>query len=160
MTARKFAEGTTVPTEKSRHEIEQMITRHGADMFAYMHAPGRAQIQFRFKQWHIRFGLPLPAQDDKQFARTPGRGKQRTADQRYVAWDAECRRRWRSLALAVKAKLECVASGITTFEQEFLAHIVDPATNKTVGDVIMPQLTASYEGSNGSVPLLLEGPKE
>jgi response regulator RpfG family c-di-GMP phosphodiesterase len=38
--------------------------------------------------------------------------------------DAETRRRWRCLAMVIKAKLEVVASGISSFEEEFLAHVM------------------------------------
>jgi hypothetical protein len=51
----------------------------------------------------------------------------------------EMRRRWRSLALAIKAKLEVVASGIATFDEEFMAHLVLP-DGTTVGDRVTTEL--------------------
>ena len=64
-----------------------------------------------------------------------------------------CRSKWRSLVLAIKAKMECVQSGITTIEQEFLAHIVLP-NGLTVGHHTIPQLKESYELNK--MPALLE----
>jgi hypothetical protein len=63
------------------------------------------------------------------------------------AWEQACRSRWRALLLCIKAKLEACAVGITTFDSEFLAHIVT-GDGRTVAERIVPQLT------NGG-PLLL-----
>lgn len=44
--------------------------------------------------------------------------------------------------------------GIATFEQEFMAHIILP-NGQSVGDYVLPQIAAAYEG--GSMPRLLPG---
>jgi hypothetical protein len=44
----------------------------------------------------------------------------------------------------VKAKLEAVESGITSFEDEFLAHVMLP-NGGTVSDLLRPQLAAAYD---------------
>ena len=51
-----------------------------------------------------------------------------------------------------KAKLEAVAAGIATVEQEFLAYTVLP-NKQTVGDWLGPQLAAAYE--SGQKPMSL-----
>lgn len=58
------------------------------------------------------------------------------------------------LALVIKAKLEAVAAGITSFEDEFLAHIMLPSGG-TVGEWARPQLEVAY--STGAMPALLPG---
>ncbi len=58
--------------------------------------------------------------------------------------------RW--LALVIKAKLEAVESGITMFEEEFLAHIVLP-DGKTAGEHVIPAIESSYQ--TGKVKALL-----
>jgi hypothetical protein len=63
-----------------------------------------------------------------------------------------CRQRWRALALVIKAKLEAVESGITTFEDEFLAHIVMP-DGKRVADHVKPTIARVYDGGQ-MLPLL------
>lgn len=65
------------------------------------------------------------------------------------------RQRWRALSLAIKAKLEAVASGITSFEEEFLAHVVMP-NGKTLGSTIIPQIADAYANKK-MPPLLIEG---
>ncbi len=48
-------------------------------------------------------------------------------------------RRWRALVLVVKAKLEAVASGISTLESEFLANIV-MGNGQTIGAAMLHRL--------------------
>ena len=54
--------------------------------------------------------------------------------------------------MVIKAKLEAVESGISIFEEEFLAHLVLP-DGKTVGQFMLPQVEAAYE--TGKMPKLL-----
>lgn len=150
----KFAEGTTVTVEKSRAEIEGLIVRYGATHTAFMNAPGRAMICFEAKGRRVAFELPLPDRDDKRFARD-GRGSLRTPAKRMEAWEQACRQKWRALALVIKAKLEAVESGITSFEDEFLAHIVMP-DGQTVGAHIKPSIAAAYD--SGTMQPLLPPP--
>lgn len=153
---RAFAAGTDVSVEKSRAEIEGLIVRYGATSTAFMNSPGRAMIAFEAKGRKILFELPLPRQDEKQFDKD-GRGHIRNPDQRFAAWEQACRQKWRALALVIKAKLEAVSSGITTFEDEFLAHIIMP-DGQTVGQHVKPTIAASYAA--GHVVPLLPAPRE
>ena len=150
----RFAENTTVSVEKSRAEIEKLIVRYGATATAFMNAPGRAMIMFEAKKRKVVFELPLPAIEDKDFQRD-GRGSARSPQKRYEAWESACRQRWRALALVIKAKLEAVESGITTFEDEFLAHIMMP-DGQTVGSHVKPTIEAWYSG--GKILPLLPAP--
>lgn len=147
----KFAEGTSVSVSKSRAEIEGLIIRYGATSTAFLNAPDRAAIMFEAKGRRIRFDLPLPSKEDKRFARD-GRGTVRGPAKRLEAWEQACRQSWRALALVIKAKLEAVESGITTFEDEFMAHIVLPDGQK-VGDYVRPRIEEAYS-TNTMVPLL------
>jgi len=154
-----YAEHTTVSVEKSRAEIEYLIGRYGATHFAYMNGPGKSVIEFLASDRRVRFVLPLPDPTDKKFThKVDGRSgtlKTRSSDDAYRAWEQACRQRWRALCLAVKAKLETVRAGISSFESEFLAHIVDPATNRTVGEVMLPILAQSYDAIGESRPLAI-----
>lgn len=149
-----YAAGTEVSVERSRAEIEKMINRYGATSTAFMTSVDRAMIAFEADGRRVVFELPLPHQSE--FA-LDGRGKDRTPDRLREAWEQGCRSRWRSLALVIKAKLEAVASGITTFEDEFLAHIMMP-DGITVGNKIKPAIAAWY--ASGKVQPLLPAPKQ
>lgn len=154
-----YAENTSVPVEKSRAEIESILTRYGATHFGYMVDPKRAIIMFQAKNRSVRFELPLPDRASKEITHRLDRRShvmvKRSDNDAAKAWEQACRQRWRALALVIKAKLEAVASGITTFESEFLAHIVLP-DGRTVGGWIAPQLAASYE--QGGMPPMLALP--
>ncbi len=150
----KYAESTQVSVEKSRGEIERTLQRYGADAFGYLYRDGLSIIEFSANGRHVRFRLPLPKRDSEEFTKTPT-GKKRSANSAVAAWEQACRQRWRALALCIKAKLEAVECGITLFEEEFLAHIVDPCTNRTVGEVVLPQVERSYIEGDPS-PLMME----
>jgi hypothetical protein len=137
--AGKYAEGTTVSPDRSQAEILATLRRYGAQGFAFGEEDNRAFVGFRFANRNVRFDLVLPASwTERQFAHD-GAGRIRTDTAKKSAFEKEIARLWRCLALAIKAKLEVVESGIATFEEEFLAHIVLPS-GKTVGSHVVPQL--------------------
>lgn len=133
---RAYASGTEVAPERSRDEIERTLTRYGADGFAYGWQGEEAMVAFQLGERHVRFRLPMPERGE--FARAPA-GRARSPGSQQAAYEAEVRRRWRALALMVKAKLEAVATGIVTFDEEFLAHMV-VASGGTIGEALIPQL--------------------
>lgn len=134
-----YAARTSVPIDRSQAEIKKILQRYNADGFVFGESREKAIVQFEIESRRVRFVLPMPE--------PPGRTQRSQA-----AFDQACRTRWRALALAIKAKLECVASGITTIEQEFLAHIVLP-NGSTVGEEIAQQIAESY--SSRKMPPLL-----
>ena len=150
----RYAESTTVPSDRSRAEIEKTLARYGATTFQYGWQQDRAAIGFVMSGRQIRFILPLPDRENPDFTRTPT-GKSRTATAAEAAYEQAVRQRWRALSLMVKAKLEAVASGIVTFEEEFLPHTVLPS-GRTVAQEIMPAVKSAY--ATGAVtPLQIEG---
>jgi hypothetical protein len=120
-----YAENTTVPPERSRAEIEQVLRKYGAEAFSYGYDGERAAIAFRAHGRMLRFEVVVPPLSE--FRLRPGSGyRTRTATEQRNARDKSERQRWRALLLVIKAKLEAVATGITSFEEEFLAHILLP----------------------------------
>jgi len=146
----RYAAQTEVPVDRTRAEIERTLVRYGADAFRYSYRSDVAMVEFSAHARHIRFVLRLPKQED--FNTTP-QGRDRVSAAIEREWQQACRQRWRALLLAIKAKLEAVDCGIAEFEREFLAYIVDPESDRTVGDVLAPQLQRSYDGA--PTPLLL-----
>lgn len=129
-----YAKASSVPVDRSQNEIRKTLTKYGATGFLFGESKGGAVIAFEMNGRRIKFSLPLPenlkTKSELQLERT----------------------RWRCLLLAIKAKLECAETGITTFEQEFLAHIMLP-NGKTVSETIVPQIEQSYQ--TGKMPPLL-----
>jgi hypothetical protein len=76
----------------------------------------------------------------------------KSPEKQYRLWEQACRERWRSLALCIKAKMETVRSGISSFEIEFLPHFVVGPKGRTIADEIVPQLEQSVK--NGRMPSL------
>ena len=143
---RLFAEGTTVSVPRSRDEIEQLLTRYGATRFGTGWDRENAVIMCEANGRQLRFVLPIPDPNHKMFAA-------KTPAQRGDAAKAKERRRWRALVLVLKAKLEAVASGISTFESEFLANIVVPG-GRTFGEWAVPHLADAYDRGVAMPPLL------
>lgn len=134
-----YARETKVPVTQSRSEIEQLLERAKARQYgtAVDYELRQARVQFRLNDRIVRFVIALP--DEKKL----GKG-----------WRLEQaeRQRWRALLLVIKAKLESVESQISTFEEEFLAHIVMP-NDQTIAQIILPQIAESYH--TGRMPKAL-----
>ncbi|MDB2220673.1 Uncharacterised protein [Mycobacteroides abscessus subsp. abscessus] len=151
----KYAAGTEVSSDRSRAEIERTLNRYGAKQFMYGWDENRAIVGFVIHNRQVRFVLPLPDANDREFTRTPT-GRTRAANQVREAYEQAVRQKWRALALVIKAKLEAVASEIVTFDAEFLAHLVLP-NGQTVGDSVMPAVAEAY--ATGVTPQLLPNPQ-
>lgn len=147
-----YAAETTVNPEASRAEIERTLSRYGADSFMYGWEEERAIVGFRMAGRMVRFELTMPDRNTKQFTHTPSRGTRRSPSQQEAEYAKAVRQKWRALALVVKAKLEAVESQITTFDEEFLSHLVLP-DGTTVGASAIPAIAKAYE--TGKMPKLL-----
>lgn len=134
----KFAIDTKVPVARTREEIETTLARFGATSFAFAIHETSAIIMFEFSGRRIRFNVTLPkAHSDAATARAN-------------------RERWRALFLSIKAKLVSVDTGIETFEEAFLAHVV-LADGSTVGQQPLPAIEQQYK--TGKMTPLLGGPR-
>lgn len=133
----RYAANTDVSSDKSRGEIERTLMRYGATGFMYGWQGSAAMVAFEARGRSVKFVLPMPNREAKEFTHH-SRGA-RTESAAHDAWEQACRQRWRALALVIKAKLEAIECGITTFESEFLAHFVT-YDGKTVGEHVIPQL--------------------
>jgi hypothetical protein len=127
-----YAYKTKVPVVQTRNEIQAILKKYGADRFMYFEEANRATIVFEANERRIRFDLPLHG--DKKEDAPPNR------------------RMWRALKLCVQAKLEAVESGIESFEEAFLAHVVMP-DGKTVYEYTSKAIEDHYKGGNHA-PLL------
>lgn len=148
----KYAEQTTVSSERSRAEIETILGRYGASSFAYMWQGTTALIMFEYNGKRIMFKLQLPSREDKTIKYTPERGTLRGREAQEKAYEQAVRQKWRALALVIKAKLEAVESRISIFEEEFMANIVLP-NGQTTAEYILPQINEAYR--IGQMPPML-----
>src|SRR5258708_30341269 len=115
----RYAADTSVAPEQTRVEIEGTLRRYGADSFLSGWSQDNAFIGFRVHGLSVRFVLPMPKRTEKAFTHyrhNSGQFMARSSEAATKAWDQAIRQRWRALALAVKAKLEAVESGISSIE--------------------------------------------
>jgi hypothetical protein len=158
---RGYAAETSVPVERSKAEIEEILVRYGAEQFVSGWTAVGATIGFVMKARCFKFELAYPARGDSRFTMRTVRGHKVRANETWAqkAYDQEIRRLWRALLLVIKAKMEAVRSGIGSLEQEFMANIVVPGTaNQTMADVLLPQLAELYQ--RGKMPTLMLGYSE
>lgn len=148
----RYAENTSVGSDKSRAEIEKTLVRYGATGFMYGWQGSTAVVFFEMNQRRLKFSLPLPDRNSKEFTHTPARSTKRSPAQIEEAYEQAVRQKWRALALVIKAQLEAVESGIKTFEDAFMAEIVLPSGD-TVGTWMKPQIQHAY--ATGKMPSLL-----
>ncbi len=150
----KYASDTDVSPEASRAEIERTLKRYDATRFGYMWDEGAAIVAFTVKGRQVKFELPLPDRDAPEFFYTHGGRHGRVGEFSERMYEQAIKQRWRALALVIKAKLEAVETGIVTFEEEFMAHIVLP-DGSTVGEWMTPQIEQAYLTAK-MPPLMLE----
>lgn len=141
-----YAENTSVPVEKTRGEIEKLLSKHKCLKFmaGVDHEAHRATVQFHAHNRIVRFEIALPNAADPKYKRLNNSYLQRSATGVAKVVEQEERTRWRALLLVIRAKLEAVESCIATFEDEFLAHTVLP-NSQTVAEYIGPQVAQMYE---------------
>ncbi len=154
----RYASNTSVPVAKSKAEIEAILERYGADQFFSGWSANNAVIGFTMpvgggEYRQIKFVITMPEKSERRF--THHSKGSRTTDAALKEWEQACRQRWRALALVIKAKLEAVESGISVFENEFLANIV-LSDGKTVGERVKDTIALEYKSN--SVQPLLPGP--
>lgn len=137
----RYAADTEVPVERSKRAVELLLQQHGADAYHTGWDATRDIIEFGWQQKQIRFVLPRPKRGD--FLLSPA-GRTRSVAAMTEALAQADRQRWRALYLVIRAKLEAVEAGIAIFEEEFLAFIVVPGQNRTIGEILTPRL---HEGA-------------
>lgn len=149
----RFAKGTSVSIFKTKGEIEALLDKAGATAIVSGSSTTQrlAQVMFELKGRRVVFRVRTA--DPAKFARD-GRGSVLGPSKRDVLVEAEDRRLWRCLLLSIKSKLECVESGIETFDEAFLAHVVMP-DGSTVAEHAIPRIVEAYK-SGAMVPLLPE----
>ena len=147
----KYAATTTVSVSSSKSEIERILERYGAEQYMSGWNANQALIAFSMEGRQIRFVLPMPDKQERRFTHS-SRGA-RTPETAIKEWEQACRQRWRALALFIKAKLEAVESGISIFEDEFMANIVLPG-GQTVSQHARPMIAQAYANPENMQPLL------
>jgi hypothetical protein len=150
-------ETTTVAVEKSQADIRQLLRKHGAGRFEFGEATDDngttwAALGFAMNGRAIRMRVPLKPINDQAAANKARRARSKTLGEiRGEMIEQEAKRIWRVLAWNLKARLEAVEEGVETFEEAFLAHLLDERTGETVYEQLVRTGTVELGG-----PLLPE----
>lgn len=149
-----YAAKTEVPVERSRLNIEKMLTKFGATGFGSAWQEGREMLFFACRGLHIRFTFePIDPSEYERRSNGNPRGKASTE----AAVAQAHRTRWRELELLLKAKLVAIECGIRTFEEEFLPDVV-MANQQRASEWMLPQLQLTAFAQK--MPPMLPGYKE
>jgi hypothetical protein len=131
-----FASDTSVPVANSRAEIENRLSRLGADRTAVVTERLRVVIFFRLKGAEFRFTLPMPTDEDPRVKFSPS-SKLRPAAQREPIRQQLVRSLWRSLNLTIKAMEVGIEAGIFTFAEIFSPYMVW-GDGRTTWEALLP----------------------
>ncbi|MEN6370510.1 MAG: hypothetical protein ABFD64_00715 [Armatimonadota bacterium] len=147
----RYAEGTDVPVEKSRNEIEKILISRDADQRIFGEDEQGARVMFRLHGRMYKFDIVYPSRSDRSIA-CDSRGYALTKDRVAARYQKEIQRRWRVLLISLKARFEIIDSEAATVDQEFMAYTMLP-DGSTVGEHIEPSIEYAYQ--TGQIPELL-----
>lgn len=131
-------ETTTVNVEKSQGEIRGLLAKHRAQRFAFGEETdddGRqwAAVTFSHQGFTVRMRVPHKELDRRKVRDKAERATRRTyGDIEAEMAEQEAKRIWRVMAWNLKARLVAVEEQLETFEEAFLAHLIDPSTGETI----------------------------
>lgn len=154
----EYAKGTSVPTSRTEAEIRKLLAEHGANRLAVMTdlEQRRVEIAFQVDRLAFRMAVPMPDPSDRAFNYTNHRTpRELTKQERDRKLSQAERERWRAVLLLVKAKLQAIQLGVSTWEEEFLPYLVIDRRGQTLGQKVLPNLQAVLEtGDLPTLPLL------
>jgi len=146
----KYALNTSVSTDKSINEIRAVLKKYGATGFAFGESNQAIQVGFELRGRRVRFRVPMPTaesvknQIDLNVRNQYTRGLSNNEVVKRTIEKATPQL-YRALLLVIKAKLESVESGIESFDQAFMAHLLLPS-GETISEWWAPQADQIYSG--------------
>ncbi len=135
---------TSVYWGKSQSDIMKMLGAVGIEQIRFTSMMDRMVLEFVLnEEGKVPMGVRIV---------TPLRSKSDSAEKR----NKELNIVHRVLLNHLKAKFIAIGSGLTEFEQEFMAHLIvkgKDGRDTTIGEQLLPQYHTHIEGGGG--PLLL-----
>jgi hypothetical protein len=131
-------EATSVPVEKSQGQIRKLLSGAGASRLAFGEERDddglrTAAVTFVVGVNAVRLRVPLKPIDEREVRAKIRRAHTRTEDEiRDGLYEQEEKRIWRVLAWNLKARMVAVQENVETFEEAFLAHLLDARTGQTI----------------------------
>lgn len=138
-------DSTRVPVANSQASIRALLVKYGAQQFTFGEGVEWAGVEFVHEGMLVRMRAPVVvdrADLQARYAKYAQRGAKGFDEWSRESIEQEQKRIWRVIHWSMKARLEAVAERVETFEQAFLAHIVDPATGETLYQRLTPAIDA------------------
>lgn len=134
--------GTKVPVDRSKQQIGQLLQAYGAEAIQWTDnfATGEVSLRFAVKRADgraILFHITPAAFKEKHRTWDATKGKSIEVE------SADWPRSLRLLHAWIKTKLESIAFGLTSVEEEFLAQMVvrdDEGREATAGELVIPAI--------------------
>jgi hypothetical protein len=128
---------TSVSVEKSQGQIRKLLSGAGASRLAFGEERDESQrwaaVTFLIGTHAVRLRVPLKPVSEKVVRDKLMRARTKSEDEiRDALYEQEEKRIWRVLAWNLKARMVAVQEGVETFEEAFLAHLVDRQTGQTI----------------------------
>lgn len=114
----RYAKNTTVPVARSKQKIEEVLEAFGITEYFTGRSLRGDGIGFKYEGRVYKKNVPLP---------------EKTENMTEKQYQQALRRRWRVLYMTIKMKLEEIAEGVTSFEDQFLAQMSLP-DGSTIGE--------------------------
>lgn len=131
-------ESTSVPVERSQGQIRQLLAKFGVQRLAFGEERDEvgqrwAAVSFVHNTRGVRMRVPLKLVNEREVSQKYSRARTKTRDEiRDMLYEQEEKRIWRVLAWNLKARLVAVNEDVETFEEAFLAHLLDDRTGRTI----------------------------
>jgi hypothetical protein len=130
-------ETTTVPVERSQGEIRKLLQTHGAARFAFGEETDSAGVRWAAVSFtHGGYGsacaCPRKPVDERLIRSRLTRARSKAREDFEAELDEQEKRIWRVMNWNLKARLVAVDEGVDTFEEAFLAHLLDERTGMTI----------------------------
>jgi hypothetical protein len=148
--------------ERSQGEIRKLLAGHGAARFAFGEETDSAGVRWAAVSFAhggngVRMRVPHKPIDERALRSKVLRARSRTREElEHEMAEHEARRIWRVMAWNLKARLVAVEEGVETFEEAFLAHLVDERTGRTIYEQLAEE--GRVELARPLVALLEAGP--
>ena len=97
----------------------RLLVEHNVTVFGYERRDDFAIVRFVMNDQRLRLIVKMPDWEDPAYRLTPAQHQIRSVEQRRKLYWADVRRTWAGMRALIAAKLEGIALGITTFEEEF-----------------------------------------
>lgn len=134
-----YAKGTTVPTIKTRMEIEALLRKLGCEELGSAESNGTATVFFRKGNWRVQMTMRLPVLKELADAHYKKHWRSLGVEAVQKLLAQREREAWRGFLLVIKAKFAALEHGVETFEEAFMPHIV-LHDGTTIGQRALPKL--------------------